>query len=302
MSITAQWLDQAIKLYNNGMPYYKIAKTIGVSRKTVSYHLRKAGLQSNPKYTRTVDPAKLRKYDYSIADSVFEIIDTEEKAYWLGMLYADGYIDDSKHSVSLSLKEADREHVEKFRHFLGLDAKKIHVKTKNIKSKQYIGYEFTFSSVKTVNDLARCGCTSNKTFSLQFPNESILPEKLRFHFIRGYMDGDGSITHGGKNASVISLEILGTEAFLTSYQKNVNFSDRRLYTFKHSKIKRSVINGPYAIYVLDKLYKNAHIYLLRKYETYLRLRRLALESPRTARLLADKIGEDLTVNTEVTNM
>lgn len=293
------WLEQAIKLYNNGTPYYKIAEIIGVSRKTISYHLRKAGLQSNPKYVRNIDPDKLRKYDYSVADSIFDVINTEEKAYWLGMLYADGYVDDNKHSISLSLKEVDKEHVERFRSFLCLDLKKIHKKIKTVKQKKYIGYEFAFNSVKAVKRLEECGCGNNKTFSLSFPSETILPKELRFHFIRGYMDGDGSITHGGKNASVISLEILGTESFLISYQECVNFKNRRLYTFKHSTIKRSIINGPYAIYVLDKLYKNAHIYLPRKYETYLRLRRLALESPRTARLLADKIGEDLTVNTEV---
>ena len=49
------------------------------------------------------------------------------------------------------------------------------------------------------------------------------------------------------------------------------------------------------------LYKNANIFLPRKYEKYLELRRLALQSPRTARLLAGKIGKDLVnVDTEVT--
>lgn len=96
-----EWLSKAIKLYENGMPYYKIGELLGHSRKTVSYHLRKAGYKSNPLYTRKIDPRKLVKYDYSVAEKVFEKIDTEEKAYWLGFLYADGYVDDNKHTVSL---------------------------------------------------------------------------------------------------------------------------------------------------------------------------------------------------------
>ena len=46
----------------------------------------------------------------------FDSIDTEEKAYWLGFLFADGAITQYNHSydIELSLKIDDKEHVEKF--------------------------------------------------------------------------------------------------------------------------------------------------------------------------------------------
>lgn len=296
-----QWIEQAIILYKQGMPYYKIAQQLNIGRKTVSRYLRELGFKSNEKYVRNINVNKLRKFDYSIADNIFENIDTEEKAYWLGFLYADGYIDNSKNVISLSLKESDKSHVEKFRHFCGLDEKKLHTKTKTTNNGISVNYEFSFSSKKTVEDLFKCGCFNKKTFKISFPSYDIISKELIYHFIRGYIDGDGSITHGGCGSSAITLEVLGTEKFLTTYNKVLGFENKKLYSFNHTSIKRSIISGPYAIYVLDKIYNNAHIFLQRKYDKYLELRRLALASPRTARLLAGKIGKDLAnVDTEVT--
>lgn len=91
-----EWINEAEKLYKENLPYYKIAKELNVNRKTINFYLRKKGYQSNPKYVRNVDRNKLRKYDYSYAEHIFEKIDSEEKAYWLGFLYADGHISSEK--------------------------------------------------------------------------------------------------------------------------------------------------------------------------------------------------------------
>ena len=54
----------------------------------------------------------------------FDIIDTEEKAYWLGFLFADGAVTQYKHSydIELSLQIGDKEHVEKFAKYLYKDS------------------------------------------------------------------------------------------------------------------------------------------------------------------------------------
>lgn len=52
---------------------------------------------------------KLRKY--SLNESYFEKIDSEEKAYFLGFLFSDGSV--SKYSLNLSLAEVDKEILEK---------------------------------------------------------------------------------------------------------------------------------------------------------------------------------------------
>lgn len=53
----------------------------------------------------------------------FEIIDTEEKAYWLGFLYADGSVSSSEDKIELGLAEQDMHHIEKFRDFIGINNK-----------------------------------------------------------------------------------------------------------------------------------------------------------------------------------
>ena len=296
------WDNQAAELYEKGMSYAQIVSIVGHSRKTVSYHLRKMGYQSNLKYYRPIDPKLLAKYDYSFAEQAFHNIDTEEKAYWLGFLYADGSMDENKHQVSLSLKEADKAAVENFRHFLHLDAKPLHRKTKTMHGDIFTSYEFAANNRKLFDDLIACGCVPRKTFEICFPSTDIVPAHLRSHFVRGYFDGDGSVTHGGRGSSIISIEILGTESFLNEYQ-NWTGIPHKLYRFNHSSIKRSIYGGAAATCILDRLYENAHIYLKRKYEKYLELRRLAvMSSKRTARALVGKIGEGLTANTEVTSV
>lgn len=54
---------------------------------------------------------------------IFENIDTEEKAYWLGFLYADGCVGSKESKVELSLAEKDLRHMEKFRSFIGIENK-----------------------------------------------------------------------------------------------------------------------------------------------------------------------------------
>nr|DAF81145.1 MAG TPA: Intein splicing domain [Caudoviricetes sp.] len=294
------WLNDACKLYESGLPYCKIAKIVEHSRKTVSYYLRGMGYESNQKYVRRVNPIKLSKYDYSKASSVFKKIDTEEKAYWMGFLYADGYMDDRKHCISLCLKEEDKSMVLQFRKFLGLGPKKLHKKTKNINNKQFYSYEFSVNNRELYDCLINLGCFPRKTYKLRFPTQRQVPSEFIRHFVRGYFDGDGSVTHSGLNGSKISIEMLGTKDFLMDYQKWTGFT-HNLYNFNHSDISRSIYCGAKAIIVLDNLYKDSNIYMSRKYEKYLYLRRLAItSSKRVARELADKIGEGLTADTEVT--
>ena len=54
--------------------------------------------------------------------NIFEKIDTEEKAYWLGFLYADGYVDPERGEIILGLAEKYKEHINKFINFLETNA------------------------------------------------------------------------------------------------------------------------------------------------------------------------------------
>ena len=83
--------------YHNGQTITEIARNYNISAPTVWYWLKKRGI-------------KIRgKRKYKIIESYFDEIDTKEKAYFLGLLYADGYnytAGKNKH-FSLSLVDTD---------------------------------------------------------------------------------------------------------------------------------------------------------------------------------------------------
>lgn len=286
-----EWISKAEELYNQKKSYKEIGEILNVNRKTVSIELRKLGYKSNPKYVRNINPKKLSKNDYTYAETLFEKINNEEKAYWLGFLYADGNVSDRSNIVALALAEKDLEHLKKYREFFKLETKKITKKIKRKDNKEYIGYEFATCNQKIKNDLINLGCKPKKTYTLKFPTNDIVPQHLMHHFVRGYMDGDGAIESNERGSKII-IEILGTKEFLDSYQKWTGLHENKIHSFCHTdNVFHSSYGGPYAIMILDRLYKDATIYLKRKHDNYLKYRRLALKSNRTARLLSDNIGE-----------
>ena len=52
---------------------------------------------------------------YQVNENYFESIDSDEKAYWLGFLSADGYIHEGRNTITLALQESDKVHIEKFK-------------------------------------------------------------------------------------------------------------------------------------------------------------------------------------------
>ena len=75
--------EHLIQLYYDGFNCSEIAARLGCSTSNIFQNLKRWGV---PLKTKT----ELRQ-KYTIDDTVFEEIDTPEKAYWLGFLFADGY-------------------------------------------------------------------------------------------------------------------------------------------------------------------------------------------------------------------
>src|SRR5271166_7037406 len=73
------------------------------------------------RFKRSGDPDVLKRDNTQLNHSIFETIDSEEKAYWLGFLLADGSIQVRKNVqkiVKLALAIEDKEHLEKFKKFV----------------------------------------------------------------------------------------------------------------------------------------------------------------------------------------
>ena len=194
---------------------------------------------------------------------VFETIDTEEKAYWLGFLYADGSVGSKEHKIELGLAEQDLKHIEKFRDFIGIMNKISYRPTTK-------SYRYSFRSESCKEDLIKQGCVPRKSLILNFPTEDQVPKDLIRHFIRGYFDGDGWFTN---TESCFQIGLIGTEDFIKGFLDNIEIYNKENKIFnvhRENGAKRYVFSAyTDVLNFLNWIYKDATIYLDRKYEHYL---------------------------------
>ena len=133
-----------------------------------------------------------RKNRYTLNEYFFDIIDNELKAYLLGYLFADGFVGDEKYNnIVFSQKKEDAEAVKLLKESIeytgDLRIFKPRISSFENSSDQVA---INFSSMHMANTLKNCGL-SKKEFYNKFPK---LNNVLMRHFIRGFFDGDGSIT------------------------------------------------------------------------------------------------------------
>lgn len=253
------WYNEAKELFLQGHNYKSIGEALGVNRKQVSFWLKSNGYISKP-IMKNSQSNIYRKYHFD--EDFFEAIDTEDKAYWLGFLYADGYVSEKKNSIELGLKESDKEHLEKFKASLCANHKLSQTR-KTVGGKEYVGYRLTLNSEKLKSDLINKGCVVRKTLRLSFPSHDIVPAHLIRHFIRGYVDADGCIV---VSENKVSVEVVGTIEFLQGYIKALGLHQNKIhYINKRETASRVMYGGSHALRILNTLYTDASIYLDRKY-------------------------------------
>jgi hypothetical protein len=190
------------------------------------------------KYLQRFDMYDITKYDKYLIDK-FDQIDTEEKAYWLGFLAADGNVCNGH--LSLTLAEKDRYHLEKFKEFIGVDYaitknKSIATNNKKNERREHIAYQYVVSSTIFVQSLAKHNLIPRKSLVLTMPNT--IPDHLIRHYIRGLVDGDGwfSYTASGFAFGLIS-SVSMCQDVQTILMANCNLSNTKL------KIMTSKITG-----------------------------------------------------------
>ena len=211
-------------------------------------------------------------------EEYFDIIDNEHKAYWLGFIYADGYvIPPIKHhhgKLGILLHQRDEEILQKFKEDLKFRG--------NINYyKQRTSYSLfstpcariVLTSNRIYNSLVEKGVVCNKSLVLNFPSEQQVPSHLLRHFIRGYLDGDGSITHGSLQKTGnrdYTIKFCGTKEFLNGIQNFLNIKLALYRKPEHKKQNKNTfcltIGGNLQVKkILKSIYKDATIYLERKY-------------------------------------
>lgn len=243
-----------------------IAKKYKLNRKTIIRYAKERGFT----------PTQTHNKGY-LDNTVFDCIDTEEKAYWLGFMYADGCIfTDRKNlkNIQLSLSVKDYDHLAKFNVFLKYNRGLV-ISKNGLNSKQEQLYVVSTKIIDAhlYDALNKLGCCERKSTILEFPQISIFKNNnLIIHFIRGYFDGDGSLGSYmcNKRGLFNSASFVGTKNFLSEIQQILGLhSTLRHKKDKHPNIYKLNYYNDNAIELAAKLYSNSTIYLTRKYNKYL---------------------------------
>lgn len=252
--------NEVISLYDKLKNIHKVAEKLSVSISPI-----KRILKSN-----NIDLSNRR---YELNDTFFDEIDSEKKAYWLGFLYADGYIRERKtgNSLELKLSTKDLNHIEQFK----LDIKsnhRINFSTSKVRYKEKISTSsicgIALYSNRIVESIKKHGVVCRKTFIIQKPD---IATEFNSHFIRGYFDGDGSFSFNPEKY-IIKTQIVSAsedfQNFIIDELKNNDISINRYSDIK-LQIQKKVDNLKFYKYI----YKDAHIYLDRKKQKYEQFRR-----------------------------
>lgn len=258
LQIDDSLVSQIIAMYCQGSSIKEIHNALNVSSKKITYII----LSKQAMRKRTSKLAKQEDF--------FDTIDTEEKAYWLGFLYADGYVGETNCNIELTLK--DHDHVVKFRDTI-CPAAKVYEKTVRVSDTQYTAYRVNISSRQLVQDLVKHGCVQAKSLILEWP--LYVPDHLIHHFIRGYFDGDGTVgVYTAKSGNTTySVRVMGTEKFLNSLsdvlQQKLHFSKTKLFHKTNNKALCYCKGGRTNVLMFKEfIYKDATIFLERKKEIF----------------------------------
>lgn len=250
------------------MTYGEIAKNIGFTERQVRGWINNNCDRKN----RTFN------------DNYFNEIKTPNQAYWLGFIFADGWITrgnfNNGYELGIELCDVDEQQLIDFNNELG----GVH----NIKHSHYEKYICNHKNISVtdtvciriyskqiVEDLIKHNVLENKTIKQEYP---IVNDNLFFDFIRGYIDGDGCIYVNENNISASQVHITSSHCEVLNYIKDkLSLYGIKSNVYKEKENKyRIYINHKNAITLLDLIYYDDNVQKLdRKYKKYLLLKRLS---------------------------
>lgn len=254
-----------IDLYLNG------ETTVSIGEKfKVSYNFIRKILKNNNITIRDQEECNRK---IPINKHYFDQIDSEDKAYYLGFLFADGCNYNNKiYQISLGLHKKDIQILKNYSNLIYNQEHLTQYKNMVICSI----YSKHMSKV-----LESYGCTPRKSLTLKFP--TCVPDNLLHHFMRGYFDGDGCIyLHRRDNKISAKINIVSTMDFCQQY-KQILLQKTGLESYIYHD-KRDLARGNHITSILtmggnikiSKLYQyfyaDSHYHLQRKHDKFLEVK------------------------------
>lgn len=193
---------------------------------------------------------------YNLNDNFFEQIDTKEKAYLLGWIASDGHI--GKFGFTITIHGKDSLCLEKLRDIVCKELPIVYFYDKTYK---HNNVRLKVNSNKMSVDLCyHLGISAGKkSRTVKFP---LLEESLVKHFVRGYFEGDGTITNSIKSKK--KVPVIG----ITSVSKYMLNGFKNLGITCYGNERWVYWCGKNAMQLLSNIYSETYYILDRKYERY----------------------------------
>jgi hypothetical protein len=253
--------QQIVSLYQKGMSPTNIAKQFGMWQTTVHNIVKRSGIKM-----RTMSEANTR---YLRDEHVFDEINTEEAAYWLGFIAADGTV--RKDSLKITLLSIDIDHLKKFGTWIS-PTRPISIET--MKGRTTTSCTIKIGSQYLVQQIATFGVVPDKTHTMKslpiLHQHPFLHDLLMRHYLRGFFDGDGHISkmHIPSNRRRIEITAYHKELLSEIQEWFIRATGVEPVSIlhNHNRAWRYIKSGDEIKKILRYLYGNATIYLDRKYE------------------------------------
>lgn len=186
----AKIIEEIISRYNSGFGLKRSGEPFKISQ----YLVKKILKENNIQIRNFAEAARVSDRDVITINHQYFKTENPNMAYILGLLASDGTIRKDSNSIKLTLAEKDSEILYKIKDELSYKGEVKHYQD----SKGYENATLTFTSKEIKEDLAKYNIVPSKTFTFSFPKN--LKKEYWKDFIRGYFDGDGSISSAGKSA------------------------------------------------------------------------------------------------------
>lgn len=267
---TLQDFEYWYELHKSGLSIIEIHRKCNIPYRTIYYGFKRLNfpiLFNDP-------PKCLIKTDINF----FDVIDTEEKAYYLGLIITDGCILKRKTEDSLQLKlnNEDAYIIEHFKSLISPDRKlsieqpkeKIII-NRNCQTKGSCSIKI--SSQHLIDSLQKYGIDYNKSGKEKLP---IIDDTLMHHLIRGIFDGDGSISLRKKRHLQRNVYICSTSnLFLVQIQNYLKTKNIQCVIYKEKRQTKDMYRLNFnthdsRIKLFNYIYFDCSISLKRKYDMY----------------------------------
>lgn len=261
-TLTIEEFNQLTNTYTDK----QIGELVKAGKNKVGHYRRKMGVKSyGEKHNISVgvkgvtNPTN-RKYQFN--ERFFQFVDSEIKAYALGLIMADGHITKQLHRARISLTEDDSYLLNQIAEAIDFSGTFLIDKPRAGNYQKHNMVILNLNSTVLVQDLLNLGLTTSKNTNLCLPK---IDSELEPHLIRGIVDGDGSVL---KKEEIISLsgrkELLEDIVFCFA-----RHGFNRVGTITPNKSIHRLRMGQYAIPAINWFYEcNPSIVLKRKLDLY----------------------------------